>query len=78
MRRSDAPAECPACRSRRVVQILYGFPDLTPELQRALDEERAVLGGCVVFEDAPRWHCMACAQRWGRLGRRPSRRKRGA
>lgn len=75
MRRSDVPAACPACRSRRVAWIGYGFPDFTPKLQREIDEERVVLGGCVVFEDAPRWQCMACGERWGRLGGEPRRRK---
>ena len=30
-----------------------------------LDSGRAVLGGCIVSETTPRWHCHACQHEWG-------------
>jgi hypothetical protein len=63
----ELPAACPACRSPRVARILYGLPHFTPALERELDEGRAVLGGCVVFDESPRWQCVACGHRWGRI-----------
>jgi hypothetical protein len=63
----ELPAACPACRSPRVARILYGLPHFTPDLERELNEGRAVLGGCVVFDESPRWQCVACGQRWGRI-----------
>ena len=65
--RSDVQVDCPACHSPRVARILYGLPHFTPELERDLDEQRVVLGGCVVFDDSLQWHCVACGHRWGHL-----------
>ncbi len=54
--------ECPGCHSRRVVPVAYGLPG--DELMRAAQAGRIKLGGCVVWEDAPNWHCRACAHEW--------------
>ena len=29
--------------------------------------QRAVLGGCIVFEDSRQWECLGCRHRWGEL-----------
>jgi hypothetical protein len=63
----ERPASCPACGSPRVASILYGLAQFTPELERELAEGRVVLGGCVVFDESPKWQCAACGQQWGRL-----------
>ena len=65
--RSDIPVDCPACHSPRVARVLYGLPHFTAELERELDEQRVVLGGCVVFDGSLQWHCVACGHRWGHL-----------
>jgi hypothetical protein len=65
--RHDVPDQCPACHSPRVATILYGLPHFTPELEREMDDQRVVLGGCVIFEDSTQWHCVACGHRWGSL-----------
>jgi hypothetical protein len=36
------------------------MPAFTPELEAALDAGRAVLGGCCVTSDDPRWRCQEC------------------
>lgn len=59
---ADGQGECPRCRSRRVVPIAYGLPG--DELMRAAQAGRIELGGCEVCEDAPNWHCRACAHEW--------------
>ena len=54
------PEKCPLCGSGRIAAILYGKPDLTAALQRELDEERIVLGGCEVTGNDPLWKCLDC------------------
>jgi hypothetical protein len=39
----------------------------TPALERELDSQRTVLGGCVVFGDDPEWHCVQCGHRWDKV-----------
>ncbi|WP_018350311.1 hypothetical protein [Longispora albida] len=52
---ADRPP-CPDC-GEASIPIMYGMPSYEA-FQRAEAGELA-LGGCVVFEDAPRWRCPA-------------------
>jgi len=54
------PGTCPECGSDRIASLLYGFPRMTPNLQRALAEGRIRLGGCCVSDDDPAWECADC------------------
>jgi hypothetical protein len=47
------PPRCPACGGPRVATILYGLPAFDAQLQRDLDSERVVLGGCIVSDARP-------------------------
>lgn len=54
---------CPTCGSRDVIPIMYGLP--TDEaLQRARRGE-LTLGGCIVDNQNPVWHCRKCGAAWG-------------
>jgi hypothetical protein len=56
---------CPVCLAPQTVVILWGMPGMDDELQRAMDEKRVVIGGCVVSLDDPKWECAECgAQLW--------------
>ena len=57
---ADMPETCPVCGSGKVAPILYGLPNFTDELNRALDEGRVALGGCVITDDDPAWKCLSC------------------
>ena len=58
--------KCSVCESTRIARILYGLPDFTDEgLQQDVDSGRIILGGCIVFEDSPEWHCLNCGAEWG-------------
>lgn len=57
---SQAPEKCPCCGAPSVAPIMYGLPDFSPELRRAVDAGELVLGGCVVSNDDPRWKCTKC------------------
>lgn len=55
---------CPNCGSTDTVPIIYGLP-----AEEAFEEERegkVVLGGCIIFENSPKWHCKSCGYEWGR------------
>lgn len=46
---------CPRCRSSNVIPILYGMP--TSEAAEEKDKGLVKLGGCVVSDHDPQWHC---------------------
>jgi len=52
--------KCPQCGSWRVAEILYGMPSMDARLERDLEAERIVLGGCVVTDHDPTWQCADC------------------
>jgi hypothetical protein len=48
--------KCPYCKkSDQTVPIIYGFP--APEHMKNVDQEKAVLGGCLLDKNNPQWHC---------------------
>jgi hypothetical protein len=60
---SEHPA-CPLCGSNHVASILYGLPDDSEELKRDVNAKKIVLGGCVITDDDPQWHCNECQHEW--------------
>jgi primosomal protein N' len=60
------PDRCPECGSEKVASILYGLPMFDEELERQLNAEEVVLGGCTITDDDPLWHCVECQHRWGK------------
>lgn len=64
-RRQQARADhrqCPKCKSKRAIPILYGMPP--PELERDEREGKLVLGGCTP-DESKTWHCKNCGHDWG-------------
>ncbi len=55
------PKECPKCKSRKVMGILYGMPDRSYKIP-----DDVYLGGCCVTGRDPDWHCDGCSWEWGR------------
>lgn len=45
---------CPRC-GEPMLPILYGYP--SAETMDAAQRDEIALGGCVVGDDMPRWHC---------------------
>lgn len=56
---------CPSCNSKNIALILWGYPNLDEEMQKAIDNKKIVLGGCMVTDHDPKWECTACYHRWG-------------
>ena len=63
--RRRKPEKCPKCESPKVLFISYGYP--SAEGLKAAQEGKTVLGGCVIKDGAPIWHCDQCGHRWGEL-----------
>jgi hypothetical protein len=63
---SDGAIRCAECGSTHAVPIVYGLPG--PELQAQAEAGEVILGGCVVDDDSPVWHCGDCGYEWGRWG----------
>ncbi len=53
---------CPECGSEDVIPIAYGKPGA--ELAEAAERGEVFLGGCMISEDSPNWHCKACGAQW--------------
>ncbi len=57
--------KCPFCGSESIAEILYGMPAFSEELDRELEQKKIILGGCIISEDSPEFHCNKCHREWG-------------
>ncbi len=55
-------AVCPSCKSHNVVQIAYGLPGL--EMREEAVKGKIHLGGCMIEDDSPDFHCNDCEREW--------------
>tara|TARA_Y100001960_G_C14410237_1_gene697799 strand:+ start:42 stop:320 length:279 start_codon:yes stop_codon:yes gene_type:complete len=53
---------CPKCKSSKIISIVYGMP--ASDLAKDEEEGKVILGGCVIREDAPDYHCKDCEYEW--------------
>lgn len=53
---------CPKCKSKDVVQILYGMPSY--EAMESYNRKEIMLGGCLVTDNDPDYGCLFCNHRW--------------
>ena len=51
---------CPACGSKNIAKIQYGYPMMSEKLRRELDDGKVKLGGCIIMEGAPNYYCNDC------------------
>lgn len=54
----DDDACCPNCGSRGGIPILYGYPG--KQAMAAARLGLVSLGGCILRDKLPNWHCDAC------------------
>lgn len=54
--------KCFTCGSLDVAKIIYGYP--TTEAFKEQEEGKIKLGGCVISEDSPQYHCNKCGESW--------------
>lgn len=55
---------CERC-GEAMLAIAYGYPG--PGMMEAGERGEIALGGCVVYDEAPRWRCPACDHTSGQL-----------
>ncbi|HOC77510.1 MAG TPA: hypothetical protein PLO36_02945 [Methanofastidiosum sp.] len=53
--------KCPKCGSDQTIPILYGLP-ISGEAEK---RGEVILGGCLLVNGSPIWHCKKCHNRWG-------------
>ncbi len=56
--------KCPKCGSNNTVPIMYGMPPY--ELLEKEEIHEVILGGCIVHDESPCWHCKDCEHYWGK------------
>ena len=54
--------KCPYCGSRHTARIQYGMPLMDEQMKRLLDEKIIVLGGCLMSDRNPGYHCNDCGR----------------
>lgn len=54
------PKTCPFCQSKNIASYLYGEPIFSDKLQKDIEEEKVILGGCIVFGNNPDYKCIDC------------------
>ena len=59
---------CPACDSKSVAEIRYGYWK-SGMWEAELARKEIVLGGCIVGEYSKRFYCNDCGYKWGPLRR---------
>ena len=57
--------KCPKCGSKNIAKYMYGLPLFSDELLKDIDNGKIKLGGCIVMEDAPKYHCNDCKEDFG-------------
>lgn len=56
------PRTCLKCSSSKVIPIAYGY--LSSEMIEELERGEIILGGCVITDEIPLWHCGECEHEW--------------
>jgi len=55
--------KCPKCGADETIPIIYGLP--TPDMGEKYARGEVILGGCMVTDGIPIWHCKGCKNEWG-------------
>jgi hypothetical protein len=53
---------CSSCKSKNIIPIEYGLPG--PEMVRAAEKKEIYIGGCLISDSNPEWHCNNCGYDW--------------
>lgn len=54
------PMTCPACGSKKIADILWGYPGYSEEMEKQIEEGKLVLGGCCITDHDATWQCVDC------------------
>jgi hypothetical protein len=62
---TEPDLRCSECNGKSVALIFWGYPADMRELEKEIEENEIVLGGCLVTDHDPKWECTDCHHRWG-------------
>ena len=62
---SEKHQSCPKCNKESIAEILWGYYEVTDEMNEALEKKEIILGGCLITDHDPKWICNSCHHRWG-------------
>ena len=57
--------KCPNCNSVKTAEIVYGYIMIDDKIQKLLNSEQIILGGCIITDNDPAWFCNDCKNRFG-------------
>ncbi len=57
--------KCPHCKKEWIAEILWGYPGDLESLEKLLEKQEIILGGCLITDHDPKWECNDCHYRWG-------------
>jgi hypothetical protein len=66
--RTKKAPHCPECGATSVIPVVHGI--LTPALQRAVEEGKAIVSDREEWEGMTEWYCTVCGCDWGDHWRR--------
>ena len=69
-RKLEVPPACPTCGAPDVAFLVYGEP--VPDVAQRFAPTPIAVGGCCVWDAAPKWRCLACDHEWGRAFAEPA------
>jgi hypothetical protein len=58
---------CPKCGSNKVIPIVYGDIDGSPETMKQIENNEILPGGCLVEKNSPKWECRECKNQFGKV-----------
>ena len=64
MPRIKKPKVCSECGSKKIANIVAGYPPFSEKDLQDAEAGKIVFGGCVVSEDDPRWSCVDCGKQF--------------
>ena len=63
---------CVKCGGHNTAEYLYGMPHMTEDLEKNIADGKVKLGGCMVTDFDPKYHCNDCNQDFGFSAKRLS------
>jgi hypothetical protein len=55
---------CPRCSSKDIADIVYGFIELSEDLDNSIQTGEVELGGCCIGSESPNYKCNSCNNQW--------------
>jgi len=52
--------KCSKCDSSNIGKYLYGLVHPDEKMEVKIDKGEIILGGCMISEDSPKYHCLKC------------------